>query len=275
MAASFGIVAATAGFGSLQLFLALVLGGFVASVAAVFFGSKEDKPRLSVHAIVMGWLLFAFLGVNSVTFNLPVGLFAFRFWMILAIPVALIAAEGLLAILGLIGRFKLDKATMTILKVVLILIVVAGVLFTSARQKYAVNTAQWPPGAFWSVATDQQGNVVAHEIQTYLWLATLPVDTKVFTFSNADQVIGFDKFACGWCKADYDMKQRFSNVTASELHEFLRDNGYEYFIIGGLETKRYGYNATVGLINDVASSGLFTIANQATQGQQAFIFKRV
>ena len=273
---SFGIVSATVGLGALQLFLALVLGGFVASVAAVFFGSQDDKPRLSVLAIVMGWLLFAFLGVNSVTFNLPVGLFAFRFWMILALPVALIAAEGFFALLGLLGQLKLDKATLTALKLLFILVVVAGVLFTSAKQKYDVNTAQWPPGAFWSVATDQGGNIVAHELQSYLWLSTLPVDTKVFTFSNADQVIGFDKFACGWCKADYDMKQRFTNntVTAASLYTFLKDNGYEYFVIGGLEAKRYGFNATVGLINDAASSGLFNMTTQPTEAQQAFIFKR-
>ncbi len=278
IAASFGIVSVTVGLGALQFFLALVLGGFVTSVAAVFFGSQDDKPRLSVLAIAMGWLLFAFLGVNSVTFSLPVGLFAFRFWMILALPVALIAAEGFSAILGMMGRLKLDKATMAALKVSFILVVVAGVFFTSAMQKYAVNTANWPPGAFWSVAYDQKGNIVAHELQSYLPLATLPVDTKVFTFSNADQVIGFDKFACGWCKADYDMKQLFSNnsVTASLLHAFMKDSGYEYFVIGGLEAKRYGYNATVELINDVASSStLFTMATQPTEGQQAFIFKRV
>ena len=172
----------------------------------------------------------------------------------------------------MMGRFKLDKATITFFKVAVILIVVAGVLFTSARQKYAVNTAQWPPGAFWSVATDQQGNVVAHEIQTYLWLATLPVDTKVFTFSNADQVIGFDKFACGWCQADYEMKQRFRNVTAKELHDFMKSNSYGYVVLGSLDTKFYDYNSTDRLVKDVASSGLFSVANQ---NQLAIVFKTV
>lgn len=261
----FAVTVFPLGFGALQIVLAAILSAFILSLFAVAKGEKSLWLPT-----VLGWLLFAFLGVNSVTFSLPVGLFAFRFWMILAVPFAIIAAEGLFALLSLVSMFKLDKSAATAAKAVIILVVVAGVFFTSSKQKYDVNTAQWPPGAFWSVLTDQQGNLVAHEMQVYFWLRTLPDGTRVFTFDNPDQIIGFDKFACGWCKADYEMKQRFRNLTAKELYGFMKGNSYSYVILGALDTKFYDSNSTNRLIMDVASSGLFSVANQ---NQLAIIFR--
>ena len=252
----------------------LVFAGMVAAIMKFSVSvSRRESPPVWLP-ITLGWLIFTFLGVNSKTFNLPIGLFAFRFWMILAIPFAIIAAEGFFALLDGISLLKLDKASGTAIKVLLILIVVAGVLFTSTKQKYDVNTANWPPGAFWTVIQNPStGAIVAHELSDYHWLTTLPAGTRVFTFSNADQVIGFDLFACGWCKADYDMKQRFGNITAVELHDFLKANNYPYFIIGGLQTKSYGFNQTVILINDTASrTDLFTIVHQS---QVALVFRTV
>lgn len=255
------------GISALQIVLAVILSAFLLSLFAVAKGEKSLWLP-----IALGWLLFAFLGVNSRTFDLPVGLFAFRFWMILAVPFAIIAAEGFFALLSTIGMFKLGKPAATAARIMLILVVVAGVFFTSSKQKFDVNTAQWPPGAFWSVLTDQQGNLVAHEMQVYLWLRTLPDNTRVFTFDNPDQVIAFGKFACGWCRADYEMKQRFRNLTAQELYDFMKSNSYGYVVLGSLDTKFYDYNSTDRLIKDVASSGLFSVANQ---NQLAIIFKAV
>lgn len=254
------------GVSALQIVLAIILSAFILSLFAV----ASQKEKSLWLPITLGWLLFAFLGVNSKTFGLPIGLFAFRFWMILAVPFAIIAAEGFFALLNAISMLKLDKPAATAAKAILIAVVVAGIFFTSAKQKYDVNTAQWPPGAFWSVLTDQQGNLVAHEMQAYFWLRTLPANTRVFTFDNPDQVIAFDKFACGWCQADYEMKQRFRNLTAVELYDFMKSNSYDYVILGSLDTKFYDYNSTDRLIKDVASSGLFSVANQ---NQLAIIFR--
>ncbi len=256
------------GVSALQIVLAIILSAFILSLFAV----ASQKEKSLWLPITLGWLLFAFLGVNSKTFGLPIGLFAFRFWMILAVPFAIIAAEGFFALLNAISMLKLDKPAATAAKAILIAVVVAGIFFTSAKQKYDVNTAQWPPGAFWSVLTDQQGNLVAHEMQAYFWLRTLPANTRVFTFDNPDQVIAFDKFACGWCQADYEMKQRFRNLTAVELYDFMKSNSYDYVILGSLDTKFYDYNSTDRLIKDVASSGLFSVANQ---NQLAIIFRTV
>ncbi len=258
------------GFGALQVVLAVVLSAFILSLLAVAKGEKSLWLPT-----VLGWLLFAFLGVNSKTFNLPVGLFAFRFWMILAVPFAIIAAEGFFALLNMISKFKLDKSAATTAKIILILVVVAGVFFTSSRQKIDVNTACWPAGAFWSgsfVAEPSSGCPVPSEVVAYDWLRTLPPNTRVFTFSNPDQVLAYGAFSCGWCKADREMKTGFSNVTASELYGFMKSNDYSYFVIGGIEARGFGLNQTLRIIKDVDASKLFTVASQ---GEAAIFFRVV
>ncbi|MBI3036791.1 glycosyltransferase family 39 protein [Candidatus Woesearchaeota archaeon] len=259
---------------AISLVLVLLAVAFLLSVVAVIAAARRNAERRQVIylAILLGWLLFAFLGVNNQTFDLPVGLFAFRFWMILAVPAAMLASEGLFALLGLVSRFKLDASAVTAVKLAIIAVFVVGIFFTSAKPKLDLNTACWPSGAFWggNYVLEQGSNCpVPSELLVYGWLRTLPPNTKVFTFSNPDQVIGSDKYSCGWCEPEYRMRQRFFNVTPSELHSFLRDNSYDYFIIGGIEVKNFGLNRTVSLINAVASSGLFTIANQ---GEAAFVF---
>ena len=261
----------------ISLVLVSIAAAFALSVIALL-SRKPDEPqrqRLVFISILLGWLLFAFLGVNSKTFNLPIGLFAFRFWMVLAIPAAILASEGFFALLGAVSFFRLDSKSAATAKMVIIAIVVVGVLFTSAKAKYDVNTSCWPSGAFWSgslVREPSSGCPVQSELLVYERLRDLPGNTKVFTLSQPDQVIGFDKFSCGWCDAEAGIRKRMEtgNVSAQEIHAAMKDNGYDYLIIGGIEAKNYGFNQTVSLINSIAQSGLFTLVEQ---GEAAFIFR--
>jgi hypothetical protein len=255
---------------------ALAVLGTLAVIIKLSIQFKKLTFKQKTYSItLLLWLIFAYLGVNSVTYNLPVGLFAFRFWMVLAVPVALIAAEGLFAIFDSLKTLKLDKTTTLAIKLVIVIIIVGGIGFTSTTQKYDVNTACWNSGAFWTgayVLEPESGCPALSETVAYKWLWTLPDNTKVFTFFNPDQVIGFDKYSCGWCQPEQDMKARFYNVTAEELNSFMIDNDYDYFIIGGLEVRRYGFNETVALMNDVGSSGLFNVAYQA---DTTVVFQRI
>jgi hypothetical protein len=195
--------------------------------------------------IAVLWAIFAFLGVNSVTFHLPVGFFAFRFWMILAVPVALLAAEGIMFLSGIFSQ----KA----FQALIIAVLLAGIIWTSGYQKYAVNTSSWPPGAGWTSAEELQG---------YVWLHTLPANTKVFTFLYDDQVIGFDKYSCGWCKSVSEQKEKGINITAEEMHSWMLENGYQYLLVGGMEVRKFGQNATNIFIDSVQNSQLFELAHQ-------------
>ncbi len=253
----------------LQLVLALFLAAFV-----VVLVSAVRSGKSLWLAVTLGWLLFAFLGVNSKTFDLPIGLFAFRFWMVLAVPVAIIAAEGLFALLNGVNMLRLDKATATAAKLIIIIVVVAGMLLTSAKQKYDINTACWPAGAFWSgnlVLEPESSCPVQSEVVAYNWLKTLPKGTKVFTFSGPDQVIAYGAFTCGWCEPEYSMKKRFAGITAAELYDFMKSNGYGYVVVGGIEARGFGINDTVRLVNDLAaSSDLFSVAYN---GESAIFFR--
>jgi hypothetical protein len=203
------------------------------------------QEKGSYLLVTLCWLIFTFLGVNSVTFNLPVGFFAFRFWMILAVPVALLAAEGIMLLSSMVSM-KSAKAAIIILLVV-------AVTFTSGVQKYTVNTAQWPPGAFWTSVDELQG---------YVWLHTLSPGTKVFSFMTDDQVIGFDKFSCGWCKDESELRKRGLNMTGEEMHSWMLEHGYQYLLVGGMEVRKFGSNETDAFLKSIQDSALFSLAQQ-------------
>jgi len=178
--------------------------------------SKQDKQWVSISVL---WFIFTFLGVNALTFNLPIGFITFRFWLLLAVPVALLSSLGLQTVLGVLGK----KQNRRIFAVVLIILFI---LVTSTYPKYNQNTlAAWPPGASW--ASNE-------ELQTYTWLLTLPPNTKVFEPSiHRDKfVIGFDKFTCSWCESNLEIKSKIVNLSPAELNSWLKENEYEYMIFG-------------------------------------------
>jgi len=218
----------------------------------------EEKSRTQ---ILLFWLLFTFLGVNSLTFNLPVGFHAFRFWMLLAIPVSLLAAEGFLFVSDFLVKQKIPMAAS-------ILLLVALLFFTAGLQKYQVNISQWPPGAFWTSGEELQG---------YLSLLSLPPDTRVFTYQNPEPVIGLNAFDCMWCDDVFEFRKGALLANATELHAWLKEHDYEYLIISGMAVRelqeKYG-NQTLEMVNrrvtDLATSQLFF---PAFQNQAVVLFK--
>jgi hypothetical protein len=221
----------------------------ILAIAGIIFACLKYKAWLQENGtyllVTLCWLTFAFLGVNSMTFHLPIGLFAFRFWMILAIPVALLAAEGIMLAAGFL-RVKMVKAA-------IIIVLLIAITLTSGQQKYSVNTAQWPPGAFWTSVDELQG---------YMWLHTLPAETRVLSFITDEQVIGFDKYSCGWCKDESDLRKRGLNITGEDVHSWMLEHGYQYLLVGGMEVKKFGQNATDAFLGSIQNSGLFSLAHQ-------------
>jgi hypothetical protein len=205
--------------------------------------------------IILAWFIFTFLGTNSMTFNLPIGLVAFRFWLLLAIPIAFISSIGLWFLFSLGKRFNIPKLVIT-------LIIIIGILFTSGYQKYNHNTLpSWPPGVHWGSNEELQG---------YMWLKTLPKNTKVFGFCSdisSKHIIGFDKLDKPWDIKNIEFKDNIINKTPSNIKSFLKSRDYNYFIIDSTCIKDFGINQTNNLINQIAN--LFTIAHQ-TQGMIIF-----
>lgn len=219
---------------------------------------KEKKVWVSIASL---WLLFTFLGINSMTFHLPIGLHAFRFWMLFALPLSLITAEGI----WFLGQFLKGIGIPKIATLALLLILI---FFTSGRQKYAVNTAQWGPGQMWSSF---------EEIQGYAWLKTLKPGTKVFSYSGDEAVIGFDAFSCAWCPEIVELRKGLLEKNISVVAPVLRSQGYKYLIMDGMAIKnnigKYGQNETEKLFGErlaeIGSSGDFRPAYQ-TKGMIVF-----
>ena len=93
------------GFGIAVTILAFI--GGAAMVHKIIISARSKALVNSKNAniiIVLLWFMFTFLAVNTMTFNLPVGFFAFRVWMIMAVPFALIATEGMWLFYAAMGK---------------------------------------------------------------------------------------------------------------------------------------------------------------------------
>jgi len=203
--------------------------------------------------ITLGWFIFTFLGVNSMTFNLPIGFYAFRFWLLLAIPVALLSVLGLRYII-----MFFSKLVPTLL---IIVIVCFGVLATSGYQKYNQNhNTQWPPGVNWGSQ---------EEVQGYIWMKeNLLPNTKVFGLcsnESSGHIIGMDMLDEPWNYSIIKFKQNILNQTADKVNRFMKTDGYNYMIVDSRCIVYYNINQTNQFVNNMLSSTRFITAHQ-TQG---------
>jgi len=228
---------------------------FLFSLFIIFITYRAmEKGKKEWITISLLWFSFAFLGTNSMTFHLPIGFFAFRFWMLLAIPISIIAAEGFWFLVHLSKNFRIPKTLTVVILVVLI-------FSTAGYPKYKVNTAVWGPGQMWASGDEVIG---------YMWLKNLPVDTKVFAYSSDEQVIGLDKFSCLWCDDVIDFRKDLLNRNASEVYSWLKRMKYEYLIIDAMAYRNfgqiYGQNKTNELfskrLEEINSLGKFQVAHQ-------------
>ena len=225
------------------LIVTLLIMVFVTALLFVVSYNYPEFKEKRYIIITLVWLIFTFYAVNAGPFNLKLS--PFRAWMLLAIPVCILAAEGAFFLIEFLSKAGISK-------IIVLLLIITGVLFTSTYQKYTVNTAQWPPGGFWTSMEELQG---------YLWLKdNLPPNTKVFSFVHSSVIIGMDKFICHWCEDITSFQKEGVNESASDTHSFLKSKNYEYLVIEGKFAQKYGINETNEKLNGLLSSGLFKSA---------------
>jgi|TARA_Y100000031_G_C8164759_1_gene358749 hypothetical protein len=177
--------------------------------------------------------------------------------MLLAIPVCILAAQGASNLMSL-SKKNMGKIGMY---GILILLIV-GVYFTSTQQKIAVNTATWPPGAFWTSG---------EEIGAYVWMRdNLPANSRMFTFTNNGPIIGMDMFECRWCSDVRDYQRSGFEESAQDNHNWLKSKSYEYIIIDGQTAQKFGPEEVNNKVQDMIQSGRFQVV---FQNQGAVIFK--
>ncbi|MDP7115533.1 MAG: hypothetical protein QF632_04075 [Candidatus Woesearchaeota archaeon] len=224
------------------------LGVVVSLLVLVFFISlfltyKNLKEKNSQWIIVtLVWFVMTLYAVNAA--NMPIKISPFRTWMLLAIPVCLLAAQGLWFLISVGKKFKIPA-------ILLIVVVLIGVFFTSGVHKYNLNTAQWPPGAFW-------GNM--EEIDAYLWLQDR--DENVFAFLADGALAGVNKYLCVYCDEIVSFREKGIDQPLEDYKEFLVDNNFDFLILGALDARHYGENITLAKMQEIVSSDLFSTVHQ-------------
>ena len=207
------------------------------------------KKENTYLAVALFWLIFTFWGVNGQTFPISVARGPFRVWMLLAIPIAFIAAEG---IFGLMSLFKNKTAKNLILVILLI-----GIFMTSATAKYELNTAMWPTSGSFS------GGDPATPFEYGAWFSTLEPDTNVFLYAPRDKLtIGYGAYSCAWCQDILDFRETILEKDAQQLHSFLQSHKYEYLVLNqAMDVKYIGKDGNVEKLqqryNEILQSGLF------------------
>lgn len=226
-----------------QFFMVISLSVILILLTLIIVNHKTVDPKDGYLIFILAWLFFAFYFVNASPFYYK--LTPFRVWSILAIPVAIIAAEGLASLMQLFGKFKISKFAV-------IIVVAAGILFTSAYQKYTVNTAQWPPGGFWTSYDEVMG---------YVWMKdNLEKNSNVFSFVNNGPVIGMDMHTCHWCQNIQDYQQNGFNQTTEQNYNWLKREKYRYIVIDGQTARKFGANETNAKVNEMIASNKFSPA---------------
>ncbi|MFP4472720.1 MAG: hypothetical protein ACLFPX_02465 [Candidatus Omnitrophota bacterium] len=208
------------GLGFFFSFLALL--GLIYTCIRIF---RTSQPHQRYYfSTIIFWLVFTFLGMNSKTFNLPIGLFAFRFWMLFAIPASFLAAEGIFILLKKL-RHPLIAPAITLMFILI-------VTFQSGKYKYQFNHSQWTYGVYWNSDREMDG---------YLWLREyLPANTKVFMFTDNQLVIGMDMRADVWSQ---DYRLAFAHAFHDDLehlHHNLIRQGFSYILVTRRDAQRFG-----------------------------------
>ncbi len=206
----------------------------------------QHRGKLKEHSwmfIAIICAILTFLGFNSVTFNLPVGFFGFRFWMLFALFGSILAGIGFESLLSIFKRYKLA----------VVAIVIAGVILTSAHQKYSVNTAVWPAGLGWNTY---------NELQDYAWLSqNLPMNTPIFTFYQNGYVLGFDMYSCEWCKDSLEYRKTSINQSPTDLHQWLNQKEYQYVLIDQRAVRKFGLEMVNEKVQGLLDSRLFSMVH--------------
>jgi len=229
-----------------QLFMVIGLSIMIfllISLMIINYYEKDFKPKYII--IVLAWMIFAFYAVNAGPFHYKLS--PFRVWSILSIPVALLAAEGFWILSGFTKKINIPI-------IAILFAVIIGVAYTSAYQKYTVNTSQWPSGGFWNYIQDESGRIFSPELSGYVWMKDgIPDGSRVFTFANNAPIIGFDKFICHWCPEVREFQKTWVNKTSDEIYSFLKQNKYQYLSVDVQTAKKFGQNVTNTMLTSLAA----------------------
>jgi hypothetical protein len=227
---------------------------FIASLILIILILSIQKMKNEKLLISLLWLIFTFLGVQGNEF--PINLIPHRFWAFFAIPVVMISAYGLYYLINI----KMNK----IIKITLIIIIIIGIIVTSAYPKYIVQTSIWPPGVDkWSSNEQLEG---------YIYLKNNFEGITVFPLCEHDSIpIGFNLMSYGWDSEVKKFRENLQNKTLEDLIMFLKIKNYDYYII----TTNCLNNVTFKSLGENKTNEFFQTGNYLSYNNQGFYLFKV
>jgi len=218
----------------------------VALVAFVIRWRARLTPGNAARTVVVAWLVFGLTGIEGN--GLPVKLFPHRFWVLLAIPTAYLAAEGIVVIASLMRREAHRHAAAAVLT--------GGVVLTSFGPRLAVQHGIWPPGVGWSSN---------EELNTYIQLKDLlPAQSRVFALCSGDErLIGMNMDSRPWEKDVQRLEADLPALTGDRIASFMRAHEYEYVVLDGMCASRLGVASAEALVRSMSASSRFVPILQA------------
>lgn len=225
------------------------------------FTKKKDEKHTSWIWITVLWFIFTFLGVNSMTFHLPIGLFAFRFWMFLAIPVSILTGYTIYLCADLLSNISIFKNVKKIIFVLFIILILTSIGITSGIPKFKLNTMPW--GTYFGYQTEK-------EMQGLLETRFLPKDTKIISYSGCSSVfLSYDLECCQWCEDEIKFQTEVANMYLPDLYFWLKDHNYQLLTVGVKDIKFHytlGGNETlqriIPVIQGLGNSEYFEVLYQ-------------
>ena len=239
----------------------ILLIAFFALFLLYCFTKKKEEKYTSWIWITIVWFIFTFLGVNSMTFHLPIGLFAFRFWMFLAIPVSILTGYTIYLLADLVSNINIFKNVKKIIFILFIISILTTVGITSGIPKYKLNTMPW--GTYFGYQSEK-------EMQGLLETRFLPKDTKIISYSGCSSVfLSYDLECCQWCEDEIKFQTEVTNMYLPDLYFWLRDHNYQILTVGIKDIKFHytiGGNETlqriIPIIQGIGESDLFEVLYQ-------------
>ena len=169
-------------------------------------------------------------------------LFPHGFWVLLAIPTAYLAAEGIMVIASPLRREWHRNAAAAVLA--------GAVLFTSYGPRLAVQHAIWPPGVGWSSN---------EELSAYIQMKDLlPAQSRVFALCSGDErLIGMNMDSRPWEKDVQRLDADLPSLTGERIASFMRAHDYEYVVVDGMCASRLGVGGADALVRSMSESSRF------------------
>ncbi|MFH1403343.1 MAG: glycosyltransferase family 39 protein [Candidatus Altiarchaeota archaeon] len=181
------------------------------------------------------WFIFMFTALESVA--LPVSVYPARFWGMLPIAGSILAAYSTSDFLDFVKKMG-GSPKIGLLLIVVLLFATSG--YHKARVQLSSNG--WPSDI---------KSLLDNQISGFISLASLPSDTMVYPLCLKDKyVMGMDKMSLPWDKEAVEFRDTAFARTSQETHNFLKSNGFQYFLIDSYCIKKcVDYNLPKGSDN--------------------------